>query len=156
MKSQTILDTLQTAQFSRALKPEYREKLAGMAFEVTYHEGEVLYREGDAGDVLYIITQGHVAVETHRPGQERMTILTVGPGQLLGWSAFFPHKRKTASSRAATNVQAVAISAPQLREACRDDCQFGYEIVTRLAELIADRLKATRLHLMDIFAHEQL
>ena len=154
MNRPTILNVLQTAQFTRSLKQEYLEKLAKMAFEMTYHEGDILYREGDLGDVLYLIDQGHVAVETHVPGKERVTLLTVGPGQLLGWSAFFPHKRKTACSRALTSGRAVTISAPQLRDACQADCNFGYEITMRMAELIADRLKATRLHLMDIFAHE--
>ena len=156
MNTQTILEILKSAQFTRSLKEAHLEKLAKMAFQVTYREGDMLYREGDLGDVLYIIIQGHVAVETHVPGKGRVTLLTVGPGQLLGWSAFFPHKLKTASSRAVTNVQALAISTPQLREACRDDCEFGYEIVLHLANLIADRLKVTRLHLMDIFAHEEI
>ena len=156
MNAQTIHKTLQTAQFTRSLKPAHLEKLAGMAFQATYREGDILYREGDLGDVLYIIEQGHVAVETHIPGQGRVTILTVGPGQLLGWSSFFPNKRKTASCRAVTNMRAVAISAPQLRDACQKDYEFGFEISLRLAELIADRLKATRLHLMDIFAQQQV
>ncbi|MCB0193975.1 MAG: cyclic nucleotide-binding domain-containing protein [Anaerolineae bacterium] len=152
MNSQTILMALQEAQFTRTLKQAHLEKLASMAFEVTYREGEILYGEGDLGDVIYIIEQGHVAVETHLPDQGRVTMLTIGPGQLLGWSAFFPDKRKTAGSRALTNVRAVAISTPQLREACQHDYEFGYAIAVRIADLIAERLKSTRTRLIDTFA----
>lgn len=138
MSTSTILHILQTAQFTRSLKPKYLEKLAEMAIEVTYHEGEILYQEGDADDVLYLIDQGQVAVETHIPGKEWVTLRTVGSGQLLDWSAFFPHQHTTTSSRATTNVHAVAISTPQLRDACQNDQEFGYEITLCLAELIAN------------------
>ncbi len=151
MKSETLLWSLQKMEFTRGLAPRHIEKLAEMAFEATFSEGDVLYNEGDLGDILYLIEEGLVTVETYVPSRGRVTIFTVGPGQLLGWSAFFPHKRKTASSRALKATRAIAISTPQLREVCQANCDLGYAIVWRIAEVIADRLKATRLQLMDIY-----
>lgn len=152
MKPETLLTSLQNIEFTRGLEPRHIEKLAEMAFEATFAEGDLLYNEGDLGDILYLIEEGLVSVETHVPGRGRVTIFTVGPGQLLGWSAFFPHKRKTASSRALKATRAIAISTPQLRQVCRTECDLGYAILWRIAEVIADRLKATRLQLIDIYA----
>jgi CRP-like cAMP-binding protein len=156
MNPSTILKTLQESSFTRGLAPEYLEKLAGIAFEVKFSRDEAIYREGDLGDVIYIIVSGQISVEKYQPGKGRIPILTVGPGQVLGWSAFFPEKRKTASARATAATHAVAISAPQLRELCHKDCHLGYQVLYQLANLIADRLKATRLQLIDIYSPTNL
>lgn len=151
MESKTILETLRRATFTHGLEANQLETLAALAFEATFSAGQIIFREGDLGDVVYLIEEGLAAVEHYVPGQGSMTILTVGPGQVLGWSAFFPNKRKTAGGRALCPTKAIAFSAPQLREACEQDPRLGYAFTLRLADLIADRLKATRLQLMDIF-----
>lgn len=150
-QSKTLMATLRSAEFTQGLKQKHLDRLGEMAFEVTFFEGETIFSEGDVGNLLYIIEEGLTAVESYISGRGRTTILTVGAGQLLGWSAFFPRKRKTASSHALQNTRALAINAHCLREACQADHDFGYEILWRIANLIADRLKATRLQLMDIY-----
>ena len=79
-------------------------------------------------------------------------MLTVGPGHLLGWSSLFPPQRKTAGGRALTDTRVIAIDSPQLWEACQEDHDMGYLIMARMAQVIAERLKITRLQLLDIFA----
>ena len=152
MSSDEVLKALQSMEFTRDIEPKSLEKLVSMAFTATFAEGEVIFREGEVGDVIYLIQEGRAAVETHIPGRGRVTIFTVGPGQLLGWSALFPGKRKTSSGRALVKTKAIAISAPQLRGTCHSDNELGCLMGWRIAETISDRLKATRLQLMDIFA----
>ncbi len=152
METNSILETLQKSPLTRGLAPEYLDKLAGIAFEVSFSPGETIYREGDLGDVIYIVMSGQLAVDSHLPGKGRVPIFTAGPGQVIGWSAFFADKRKTASARAIRPTHVAAISARQLRALCQKDCSLGYQVLYRLADLIADRLKATRLQLIDIFA----
>jgi CRP-like cAMP-binding protein len=146
-----MLKILQTTAFLQDLATPHLEKLAAIATEVTFAEGQIIFREGDIGDVLYLIREGQAAVEMHVPGRGRVTILTVGPGQLLGWSALFAQKRKTATGRAVAPIQAITLNASQLREVCQQDCELGFVIIWSVAELIADRLKATRLQLLDVF-----
>ncbi len=155
MQSDVILQALQTMRFTRGMRPEHLAKLASIAFESNFAEGAKVFSEGDLGDVLYLIREGRVSLEMHVPGRGRITILTIGPGQILGWSAMFPHKRKTASARTLMATQAIAINTLQLREVCHQDHDFGYEVMWRVADVIADRLKATRLQVLDIFAAPQ-
>lgn len=151
MTSEAILKILQSTAFLQGLETPHLEKLAAIATEVTFAEGQIIFREGDIGDVLYLIRTGQAAVEMHVPGRGRVTILTVGPGQLLGWSSMFTQKRKTATGRAVAPIQAIAFNAGQLREICQQDCELGFVIIWNVAKLIADRLAATRLQLLDIF-----
>lgn len=152
MSSESIIKTLQTMEFVRGLETHHLAKLATMAKEVKFSEGEMVFREGDAGDVLYLIKEGQIAVEIHVPGRGPTLILTVGPGQLLGWSSLFPMQRKTANGRVMVPTEAIALDAKALQEVCQSDHELGCFIAWRVAELIANRLKATRLQLLDIFA----
>ena len=152
MTAEAVLQALQSMEFTKGLERRHLEKLASMASEVAFAEGESIFREGDVGELLYLIEEGRAAVEIHVPGRGRVTILTVGPGQLLGWSSLFSQMRKTASARAVVPTRALAIDARRLREACDADHDLGYAILWRIAEVIASRLKSTRLQLLDIFA----
>ena len=48
-------------------------------------------------------------------------------------------------------VRALAIHGPDLLEACRQDTAFGFALMRRLLEVVAGRLQATRLQLLEIF-----
>jgi len=152
MDSETMVKTLQTMNFFQGLEPRHLTALASMAREVAFAEGEVIFQEGEVGQTVYVIVAGQVAVEMHVPGRGPVTILTVGPGQLLGWSSLFPSQHKTANGRVVRPARAIALDANELRQMCQRDHELGCLIAWRMSELIAGRLKATRLQLLDIFA----
>ena len=61
----------------------------------------MVYREGDPGSPVYLVEEGLVAVELVVPGRGAVTILTVGPGEIFGWSSLFYQRPKTSAARAA-------------------------------------------------------
>jgi len=154
MNTQTLRDSLASMELVRGLEPKHVEKLASIAKEVTFGERKTIFQEGDTSDVVYLIQEGQVGIETHVPGRGRMTILTVGPGQLLAWSSLFSSQHKTASGRTLCPTRAIAINGTDLRAACEADHDLGYVVMWRVAGVIAERLKATRLQLLDMFAPE--
>jgi len=154
MKTEMLINSLGSMEFTQGLESKHLEKLASIAREVTFAEGETIFHEGDMDDEVYLVQEGQVAVEIHVPGRGRITILTVGPGQLLAWSSLFPPQRKTASGCTLSPTRAIAIDGAQLREACEADHDLGYTVIWRVAGLVAERLKATRLQLLDMFAPE--
>jgi CRP-like cAMP-binding protein len=48
--------------------------------------GERLLSEGDPADEFFLIRRGAVAVDTEVPGRGAVTLETLGPGEILGWS----------------------------------------------------------------------
>jgi serine phosphatase RsbU (regulator of sigma subunit) len=71
----------------------------------------ILFREGDAGDRFFILTQGEIEVlkflET--PDERRLSLL--GPGDILGeMSLFFPDRQRSASARCLTPVEALEMT----------------------------------------------
>ncbi len=154
MDESTMLEALQSLDFTRGLESKHLAKLATMAHEAIFPADHVIFREGDPGELVYVIEEGQVAIDIKVPGKGRTVILTVGPGELLGWSSLFPAERKTAGARATTPTRAIALNAAQMRETMQSDHDLGCVLLWRVATIIAGRLKATRLQLLDIFAHE--
>lgn len=154
MSSNTVLEALQEMDFVQNLKPEHLEKLATMATEVEFPTKATIFQEGELSDKVYLIVDGQVAVEIFVPSRGRVTILTLRNRQTLGWSPLFENKPNTASGRAMVPTKTLALDAEQLRNVCKEDHELGCALGWRVAETIAGRLKATRLQLLDIFAHE--
>jgi CRP-like cAMP-binding protein len=151
MTSEIVLKTLQESSLVQDLTPDQLQKLAAISHEAVFSEGQVIFRENDLGELVYLVREGQIAIEQYVPGQGRTTILTVGPDQILGWSALFPAARKTAGARAMEPTETIAINASQLRDLMHEDHDLGCTLLWRVAEVIANRLRATRLQLMDIF-----
>jgi CRP/FNR family cyclic AMP-dependent transcriptional regulator len=137
----------------RALPAKHFETLLSGASERTWDAGAIIFREGEPTDFLYLLLEGAVALEIHLPARGRQTILTLGPNEVLGWSAMIPavHLR-TATARALEPTRAASFDAAALRAACESDHDLGYYIYRRLANVIAARLTATRLQLLDLYA----
>lgn len=151
MSSEMVVNALQNIEFTRELEKKQLDALASVATYVTFSEGATIFREGDASDLVYLIDSGEVELLTKVPGHDQVTILTLGPGQLLGWSSLFPPERKTASARTLGPTKAIAINATKMRELCQEDHALGCHIMWRVAEIISQRLRAARAQLLDMF-----
>jgi CRP-like cAMP-binding protein len=136
------------------LEPESLALIAGCASNVRFAEGEVLFREGDEANVFYVIRHGAVAIELYSPPRGEMTIETISPGEVLGWSWLFPPYRWHFDARALSQVRATAFDGGCLRGKCDDDPAFGYELMKRFAQVMLERLQWTRLRLLDVYGHD--
>ena len=149
--SDLVLNALRSMDFTQDFEPKQLEKLASIATYVTFSEGAMIFREGDGSELVYLILEGEVSLLTQVPGHGQVTILTVGPGKLLGWSSLFPPQKKTAGAQTNASTKAVAFNALQLQELCTADHDIGFEIMSRVAQVISNRLSASRDLLLDMF-----
>ena len=56
-------------------------------------------------------------------------------------------------ARAVGLVRSIAIDGKCLRGKCDEDCALGYEFYKHFLPVVADRLTAARLQMMDIYGH---
>jgi CRP/FNR family cyclic AMP-dependent transcriptional regulator len=66
-------------------------------------KGEVLFREGDPSEAMYVIQTGKVAILKSK-GTSEILLAELGPGDMLGEMAFFDGKPRSASARAAADT----------------------------------------------------
>lgn len=149
----SLRTTLDRLAFTQGLDPEQKDRIAELASPVAWDAGATVFREGGRDSVLYIVEVGRVAIEIAVPGRGRMTILTVGPGEVFGWSSLFFQREKTASARTVEPTGALALDAVRLRALCDVDTRLGYLLTRRILDVVSERLKATRMQLLDIYGH---
>jgi CRP-like cAMP-binding protein len=151
MTSESLIRALETMEFTQDLDRNHLKKLASISTHVTFSEGANLFREGDTSELVYLIEDGEVILETQVPGHGQVAIHTIGPGQLLGWSSLFPPEKKTADARAEIPTRAIAINAAKLRELFDTDHELGCKMMWRVAQVISNRLRIARTQILDIF-----
>jgi CRP-like cAMP-binding protein len=127
------------------------ELIAGCARNVRFAEGEVLFREGDEADVFYVVRHGSIAIELYSAPHGGMTIETITPGEVIGWSWLFPPYRWHFDARALSQVRATAFDGACLRGKCEEDPLLGYDLMSRFAQVMLERLQWTRLRLLDVY-----
>jgi CRP-like cAMP-binding protein len=137
--------------FFRGLRHDDLQLIAGCGSNVRFNPGEYVFREGDRSDRFYLIRHGKIAVEISSPGRGRMTIATLGPGEVMGWSWLVPPYRKASDGRAVELTRATAFDGACIRKKCEEDPRLGYELLKRFAHVIGERLHATRLQLLDVY-----
>jgi CRP/FNR family transcriptional regulator, cyclic AMP receptor protein len=148
---QTLDAVLREAPVFAGLGREELELVAGCGSNVGFAEGKMLFREGDAADTFYLVRRGDIVLETFVPARGSMTIETLGAGEVLGWSWLFPPYRWHFDARALTPVRATAFDGACLRGKCVDDPVLGFDLMSRFAQVLIERLQWTRLRLLDLY-----
>lgn len=136
------------------LDPLHLHKLAAIATEVQFEEGAIIYQAGEVGQAIYLILEGEVAVEMEVVDYGPVTLFTLGPGQLFGWSSLFPTRRKQARARVVQPTQVIAINASALRDMLRADHEMERAIMNCMTEVVVDRVRGARLELAKLMAAE--
>ncbi|MCL5095979.1 MAG: cyclic nucleotide-binding domain-containing protein [Candidatus Omnitrophica bacterium] len=152
MKTKSLEELIAEAAFFKDLDPSYRQMLAGCGTNVVYKPGEFIFREGDESRQFYLIRTGSVALEINLPGKGAMIIQTLNEGEVLGWSCLIPPYRKHFDGRSVKQTRAIAFDGACIGKKCEEDAKLGYEFFRRFAGIMAQRLSATRLQLLDVYA----
>lgn len=126
------------------LRPEQMERLCGIAEVRRFEKGEYVQREGTDCDALYVVKQGRVLIEMTLPGNNVISIHTVMPGDLFGWSAVVPPHRVTAASRCLEDCVIIAMPSADLQELFQQDVAIKAEVFEVLARTVGKRLTETR------------
>ncbi len=143
---------LEAHPFVRGLSQEHVDLLVGCASNKRFHKGDYLGRAGKKADLFYFIREGTVALEISGAQRGRLTIQTLHDGDALGWSWLITPYRWHFDVRAITPTRTISLDGPCLRGKCESDHELGYEIMSRIAHMMEQRLTATNLQLLDIYA----
>ncbi|MET9182280.1 cyclic nucleotide-binding domain-containing protein [Kitasatospora aureofaciens] len=135
-----------------ALPAAHRDRLLALAHDRDFPDGSRLFDEGGPADRFWLVRSGEVALDVYVPGRPAPVVETLGAGQQLGWSWIFPPYRWHLGARAVGPVRAWELPAAEVRQLCADDPEFGYTLMRHCVEVIADRLQATRIRLLDLYA----
>lgn len=150
-----LLTSLHAHPFLRDLMPSDREWLAAQASTVHFTPGQFLLREGATANTFFLIQRGEVVIESAPAAGLPLSVARIHAGGVVGYSWLFPPYRNGFDALAITEVSALAISAEPVRTRAAQDPEFGYRLMQRFANVMLERLQATRRQMLDVYAHLQ-
>lgn len=122
--------------------------LAAAAMDKKFAAGEVIFNVGEPANRMYLIEKGLVRLSAEDPEGRLVTLQTLGPGQVLGWSWLLPPHYWRFRAEALEPVQSVFLYGSRLREIAESDPAFGYPLMKRIATVVLERLQDVRARLV--------
>jgi CRP-like cAMP-binding protein len=143
---------LASGWFGAGLSDATRARLAALADLASIPAGTVVLREGAAVDSFGVVVDGRLSIRLAVPGRGSATVLTIEPGDCIGWSALVPPHRATSTVVAIEPTTVVLFDGPALRAALDADPALAAAVLWRVLDAVSRRLTATRTQLLDLFS----
>ena len=100
-----------------------------------FSDGQVIIRQGDAGDYMYEILEGKVEVLQERQGEEvRLAILD--KGEFFGEMAIFEREKRSATVRAHGQVRVLTVDKKILLRRISEDPSLALRILEKMSHRI--------------------
>lgn len=133
-----IIRQLTAVDFLATLDAKQLEALAEGARWESYLPGERIVRQGEPGEVLYVLVSGTVDVRLDQGGLTT-TVTTLEPGKFFGEMSLLTGEPRSATVVAATAVSVIAVGKPALLQLIESDRQ----LIEKIGEVVARRQAAT-------------
>ena len=102
-----------------------------------YEDGEILVRQGDVGDTMYVIQEGAVEIVIEKDGCE--TVLAhAGAGEMVGEMAIFLHEVRSATVRAKGRARALTVDKKNFLRRINEDPSIAFRLVETMSRRVRD------------------
>jgi len=116
--------------------------LASLSTELRLAAGEILFREGDHGDTLYVVLEGRVRISKRIPGAGEEALAIVERGDYFGEMALIDNQPRSADAKAHDEGAVVLAIPRQVLEGILDIHKVSsIRLLELLCRLIAQRLR---------------
>lgn len=102
-----------------------------------YRHREIVCRQGDAGDCLYVVQEGEVEVIDESAGFE-VLLRIAGKGELFGEMAVFERDTRSATVRARGNARILTIDKKNFLTRINEDPSLAFKLVERMSRRVRE------------------
>ena len=136
--SQAALQGLSNSKLAIEMTDEQRKALAAAMTLRELAAGEVLVREGDTDDHLYVIASGVLGIIKAAGTENEMTINTVKPGDVVGELSFLDGATRYASLVAMSSSRVLGLSRGDLEGLLDRNPQLVYRVMRAIVRVVHD------------------
>jgi CRP/FNR family transcriptional regulator len=116
--------------------------------ELNYQEGQVIFRQDDPGDALYIIARGEVEIILESEGEsETVELATLKEYDTFGEAILIEQGVRSATARCLTPVSLVRLPRQRLIRLVNNYPEIGFNIMRRMAADLMGKLRAANLNI---------
>jgi CRP-like cAMP-binding protein len=149
MSLQQEVNLLRQVPLFSKIDPARLKLLAFTSDRLTFAKGDVLFKQGEAGDAAYLVLSGSADVSIDTPNGE-FVLATIGENEIVGEIAILCDVPRTATVSAASEVVALRIAKERFFTLLDEFPEMAVEMLRELAR----RLEVTTVRLRE--AHAKL
>src|SRR5262249_36697191 len=120
--------------FLAAVPPPLLEQLASRSRTCTFAPGEIVLRQGDPGEDLFIVQSGAASVVVGRPGGSIAEVARLGPGEFFGEMSLMTGERLSATVQAVDECEMVEVDKDAFHEVLAAAPGLAEQITSVLVE----------------------
>jgi len=102
-----------------------------------YASGDIIVRQGEAGDCMFVIQKGEVEAIVESDGAE-LRLRTMGPNEFFGEMALFEQETRTATIRAVSPARVLTIDKKNFLSGIHEDPSLAFRMVKTMSHRIRD------------------
>ncbi|MBU3646431.1 MAG: Crp/Fnr family transcriptional regulator, partial [Candidatus Nanopelagicaceae bacterium] len=100
---------------------------------VKLRKGQSLFKEGDDGDHLFIVSNGKVKLGTKSPDGRENLLMILGPGDMFGDLSLFDSGPRTATATAVTDTKLLSLGQDKVIPWVKEHPEVSLHLLARLA-----------------------
>ena len=102
-----------------------------------YHDREIIVRQGEAGDGLFVIQEGQLEILSENAGRETR-LRVAGEGELIGEMAVFDRQVRSATVRALGEARVLTVDRKNFLRRINEDPSLAFRIVETMSRRIRE------------------
>ena len=103
----------------------------------TYEPGDVIVKQGEAGDCMFVIQEGQVVATLEQDGKEGVLGM-LGPGDFFGEMSVFEKQARSATVRAVSRARVLTVDKKNLLRQITDDPTLAFNLLEKMSARISD------------------
>lgn len=110
-----------------------------------FKKGEVIIKEGDYGDLFYILYTGAVKIERQTPAGDTIALANLNAEQniFFGETALISDDARTATVKALNDCSCITLSSKKFLSVCDQEPLLGYRVLLHLARRMSQTVRKT-------------
>jgi CRP/FNR family cyclic AMP-dependent transcriptional regulator len=100
-----------------------------------YSDGEVIFKEGDKGEGMYVVQSGKVRITRRTPSGE-VVLNTIGSGDILGEMAIFDKLPRSATASAEGEARVLSVDKTKFFKLISKDPTTAFKIIESMSSRI--------------------
>jgi len=129
---------IKEVELFRGIPSRIIDQIADLATQENHNAGDVIFREGEVAECLYILEEGEINLIIQ--GEKRLSFPMDKTGSVFGWSSLVEPNRYTATAECVKESKVLKIDAERLMRVFQRHPAESLTIMKRLAGVIANRL----------------
>ena len=147
-----VTELLRSVAIFKDLEDGELARVSEVCREQTFVSGEYIFKDGEAGNRLYLITEGEVRISRTIPGSGEEALAVLKTGSLFGEMAAFDRSERSTDAISNGGTKCITISRSDFELLLDFNRDLAYKVLWAVVRMLSHRLRSTNDSLKSFLA----